>query len=58
MNDLTTIEDYIPAMSAESIAIAQRMTEIVLQAQQTKIATEHLFHAGLYARTIMIYAEH
>lgn len=54
---LVSIKDRIPAMSETAINNVRKLEELVLKAPQTKIATDHLFHAGLYARTITIPAE-
>ena len=54
---LATTENRIPAMKKIAIDNVRQLEKHVLKAPQTKIATDHLFHAGVYARTIMIPAE-
>jgi hypothetical protein len=54
MNDLSLIHQSIPSMNADSIEAVRRVEDIVLSAPQIEISTDHVFHAGVYARTIMI----
>ena len=44
----------IPRMSAESIDRVRRLEAVVRELPQVAIATEHVLHAGLYARTILV----
>jgi hypothetical protein len=54
MGDLA-IRSTIPAMSPAAIDTVRRAEDYSLaHLPQRSIATEHVFHAGLYARTIMI----
>lgn len=54
MNNIATTENHIPAMSELAINNVRQLEELVLKVPQIKIPTNHLFHAGVYARTIMI----
>lgn len=54
MNALTAPAPRIPAMTPESIDRAQRMTDVSLALPQVEIQTQHVLHAGMYARTIRI----
>lgn len=44
----------LPAMSADAVEAVRRLEEASLRQPQVDIPTAHTFHAGLYARTIMI----
>lgn len=44
----------LPPMSAAAVADVRGFEAAILQMPQVDIATEHAFHAGMYARTIMI----
>jgi len=44
----------IPAMSDEAIEVARRLEANLLALPQEDIATSHVFHGGMYARTIRI----
>lgn len=44
----------LPAMSAAAVAAVRDFESAMLRLPQVDIATEHSFHAGMYARTIMI----
>jgi hypothetical protein len=48
----------IPALTAEAIDRVRRLEEVARVQPQTPIETQHVFHAGLYARTVMIPAGH
>jgi hypothetical protein len=54
MSELAVIEKNIPAMSPVAIDKVRQLENITLKAPQVNISTQHLFHAGIYARTIMI----
>jgi hypothetical protein len=43
--------------SAKTLELLSDLHEWTLQFEQTPIATEHLFHAGMYARTIRLEPE-
>lgn len=44
----------IPAMSAKAIRAVRALEEKVLALPQVPIATRHVLHAGMYARTICV----
>ena len=44
----------LAAMSPQAVAAVAQLEEQVLQCPQVEIPTEHAFHAGTYARTIML----
>lgn len=50
MNNLAPIQ----SMDAASIAKVYEIESLALAMPQVDIATQHVFHAGMYARTIMI----
>ena len=54
MSELAIAQNRIPAMSEMAIDNVRQLEDYVLGAKQTDIPTEHVFHAGVYARTIMI----
>ena len=54
MNNVAITQNHIPAMSAMAVEKVRQLENIVLSVPQTIIPTDHLFHAGIYARTIMI----
>ena len=45
---------HLPAMPAEAIERVRRLEGALAELPQVEIATAHLFHAGVYARTIRI----
>lgn len=44
----------LPPMSTQAVADVRTFEAAALQLPQVDITTEHAFHAGMYARTIMI----
>ncbi len=54
MNDLTTTQNRIPAMTDEAVAKVYALEAYTTQMPQIRIDTEHVLHAGVYARTIAI----
>lgn len=54
MNDVATLVRAIPRMSESAIEKVSRLEEFNLQHRQENIPTRHVFHAGIYSRTIMI----
>jgi hypothetical protein len=50
MNDLARL----PRMSTEAIGLVSELEAFALTQPQAEIATHHVLHGGLYARTIMI----
>ena len=53
-NNLVAQSDLIPAMSDESIEQAREIEKQILERPQVSIATDHLLHAGVYTRTILL----
>lgn len=53
MLDLVT-KNIIPAMEKSDIDKVRQLEERVLRLPQVDIETQHVFHAGIYARTIMV----
>lgn len=53
MRELTA-RPAVPAMSAEAIGNVRELEARVLALPQVAIETDHVFHAGVYARTIMV----
>jgi hypothetical protein len=53
MNELA-VPSGIPAMSDAAIEKVRRLESLVLAAPQVPLETSHIFHAGLYARTIRL----
>lgn len=54
MLNLVLTTNKIPAMTHVAIDNVRQLEAAVLKVPQTKIPTDHVFHAGVYARTIMI----
>lgn len=54
MNDLSVPHSRLPAISAEGIAQVRQLESALLEGPEIQIATEHLIHGGMYARTIRI----
>lgn len=52
--NLPACEKVIPAMSPESIERVRALESAALDLPQIDIPTHHVFHAGMYARTIMV----
>ena len=57
MSNVAVANNCIPPMNEVAINNVRQLESYTLQAPQTKIPTSHVFHAGVYARTIMIPAE-
>jgi hypothetical protein len=51
---LVVSENRIPAMSVDAIAQVRELEQISMTLPQVPIATHHVLHGGLYARTITI----
>ncbi len=47
-------DNLIPAMSEESIGKVQEVQDKLLSLPQVYLTTDHIIHAGVYVRTIMI----
>ncbi len=54
MSNLALSENHISTMSELSIGKVRQLEAVILSLPQTKIATHHLIHAGMYSRTIMV----
>ena len=54
MPDLVPMENFIAPMSEAAIGKVRALETRAAQMPQEPIATSHLFHAGLYARSIVI----
>jgi len=53
-SSLSVTETSIPATSPEMIGKIRRLEEKILRCEQFQFRTEHVFHAGMYARTVRI----
>lgn len=56
MHELTLSNAHIPAMTEAAINKVYALEAANSQQPQIAIATSHLFHGGIYARTIMLRA--
>ena len=54
MPDLMIREEPISTMTDVEIEKVRQLENAILQAPQVKIATSHIIHAGMYARTIIV----
>lgn len=54
MNGLPILDKRIPAMSLAAVDNVRKLEAVVSELPQTHIETQHLLHAGLYARTICV----
>lgn len=54
MFSVQVTKNSIPAMSEIAINTVRELEKYILECPQTEIPTQHIFHAGLYARTIKI----
>lgn len=54
MADLTPSRPHIAAMSAAAIDRVRQLETLASALPQVAIATDHVFHAGLYARTVKV----
>ena len=54
MNLVTKKFNSIPSMNNSAIQKVDRLENVLLNFPQVEINTEHLIHAGMYARTIKI----
>lgn len=54
MSDYLSVASAIPPSSEETIARVRILEEKVRESPQTEFVTEHVFHAGMYARTVRI----
>ena len=53
---MNALVQHLAAMSPAAVAAVTELEDRVLQCPQIEIATEHAFHAGMYARTIKLAA--
>jgi hypothetical protein len=51
-------KDAIPALTPEALDTVRRLERVAREQPQVPIETQHVFHAGMYARTVMIPAGH
>jgi hypothetical protein len=54
MADLILSRPTIPAMSEAAIGKVRELESIAVMLPQVPIGTDHVLHAGLYARTVMV----
>lgn len=54
MNELVHSSQHIPSMTSEMIDKVRKLESYSLDMPQIDVATSHLIHAGMYARTIVI----
>ena len=54
MSGLVAAESRIPAMTAQAIDKVRELEAITRDLPQVEIATDHVLHGGMYARTIRI----
>lgn len=54
MSNLAISKNHISTMNGEAIEKVRQYEAAILALPQVKIATEHLIHGGMYARTIMV----
>lgn len=57
MNDLSIQSVSIAPMSESAIAKVRELESFLMQVPQAEITTDHVIHAGMYARTITIPAD-
>jgi hypothetical protein len=44
----------LPQMTAEQVSAARALETVLLEREQVELLMEHLFHGGMYARTIAV----
>lgn len=54
MTALAATSPGLPAMSAQAVDMVRRLEDELIGMPQVDIATTHVLHAGMYARTIVI----
>ena len=54
MSDLICRQPTLPAMSFQAVAAVARLAEACKPLPQIPLVTQHLFHAGMYSRTIIL----
>jgi hypothetical protein len=58
MNELSVHGSAFPAMSDEAIHNVAMLQDVAMSAEQLPVATGHVLHAGMYARTMTLPAGH
>lgn len=53
-NEITLSNEHIASMSPVAIANVRSLENEILKQEQVKIFTDHVIHAGMYARTIFV----
>jgi len=56
MSEIVKFNNSLPATSPENVAKIKLAEEIIRGRSQIEFCTEHVFHAGMYARTVRIAA--
>lgn len=54
MSDIALHQPRIPSMSAESIGKVRALENLLMTLPQADVLTSHVFHGGMYARTVCI----
>lgn len=54
MSGVVAAEGRVPAMTPEAIDKVRQLEAIMRELPQVEIATNHVLHGGMYARTILI----
>lgn len=54
MNNLTTSQNHIRAMTPQAVDKVRELETRLLADSQVLIPTDHILHAGMYARTIVV----
>lgn len=54
MSDIIVAAGALPTMHVEDVARVQALEQEAAKLPQVEIETQHLLHAGMYARTVMI----
>lgn len=54
MNNLTTSKNHIRAMTPQAVDKVRELETRLLADSQVLIPTDHILHAGMYARTIVV----
>jgi hypothetical protein len=54
MSEIVTARRHIAAMGDAAIENVRRLESLASELPQVAIATDHVIHAGMYARTVMV----
>ena len=54
MLDVVLQKNYIPAMTTECIDVVRQMEVLSLKEPQANVLTQHIIHAGVYTRTLVV----